>query len=310
MNLGSMIAVIKENPEFALMKGFGRFGIVRHAVKEARSLSQWAKWTTYCNELRRQMDKSILAAFDPDQFAEVLERDGIATGLMLPKMVVDELLRVAETAPCFADRDPRYGFALSARAAAEKALGKPILLAQYFNMDKQAPVVARLRDDPFLRLVAAQYLGSLPTHISTNMWWTFPVNASEEDRIKHAHRFHNDLDDFAFMKFFFYLTDVDADDGAHVCVRGSHRSPLVKKISDNWKLRRYQDEEVQQAYSADHILHIGGPRGTGFAEDTMCIHKGATPVHQPRLVIQFQYALFDYLMQHDNVDERLLARID
>ena len=187
MNLSSMIAVIKENPEFALMKGFGRFGIVRHAVKEARSLSQRAKWTTYCNELRRQMDKSILAAFDPDQFAEVLERDGIATGLMLPKTVVDELLRVAETAPCFADRDPRYGFTLSARAAAEKALGKPILLAQYFNMDKQAPVVARLRDDPFLRLVAAQYLGSLPTHISTNMWWTFPVNASEEDRIKHAH---------------------------------------------------------------------------------------------------------------------------
>jgi len=309
MKLGSIVAVIKENPEFALMKGFGRFGMVRHVVKEARSLSQRTRWISYCDHLRQQMDKSILAAFDPEQFAEVLQRDGIATGLMLPRSVIDELLHVAETAPCFADRDPRYGFGLSGRAEAEKALGKPILLAQYFNMDKHAPVVARLRDDPFLRLVAAQYLGSLPTHISTNMWWTFPVNASEHDLVKHAHRFHNDLDDFAFMKFFFYLTDVDTGDGAHVCVRGSHRSPLVSKTSDNWKIRRYQDDEVRKAYGADRIMHIGGPAGTGFAEDTICIHKASTPVRRPRLVIQFQYALFDYLMQHDNIDERLLKRI-
>ena len=84
MNLGSMIAVIKENPEFALMKGLGRFGVVRSAVKEARSLSQRTRWTAYCDQLRGQMHNSILAAFDPDEFAGVLNQDGVALGLMLP----------------------------------------------------------------------------------------------------------------------------------------------------------------------------------------------------------------------------------
>jgi hypothetical protein len=309
MKLSNMLAVLKSDPAFAIMKGVGRFAPVRRAVTDIRGVSQRSRWLAFCDEQRSRMVTSAFANTDPDAFAAQLSLDGVATGLALPEQCVRELQAVAERSSCYADRDPALGFTLNRRLEAERAIGKPILLAQYFNMDTESSVVSKLRDDPFLRLVAALYLGSLPTHISTNMWWTFPVEASEEDRAKHAHFYHNDLDDFAFLKFFFYLSDVEADDGAHMCVSGSHHAPLIKKVTDHWKIRRYQDDEVEEAYGADRILTIAGPCGTGFAEDTLCIHKGTTPKRSARLVIQFQYALFDYQKQHDNIDPRLLASV-
>lgn len=308
MGLAEKITFVRTYPTFNLMRSVARFGVVRNAVKGARSVSHKSRWDTYCDEQRRRMPESLIQGPSPDTFADTLDRDGVALGLQLSPSAVDELRNIAETSICYADRIPDRGFPPAQREEAERALGKPILLAQYFNLD-QNPIVARLRDDPYLRLVAARYLRSMPTHVSTNMWWTFPVVASDEDRRKHAHYFHNDIDDYAFMKFFIYLTDVDADDGAHVCVPGSHREPLIKQTSDYWKIRRYTDEEVAQAYGKDKILYIGGKKGTVFAEDTLCIHKGNTPTRNARLVLQFQYALFDYTIQRDDIDPSRLKRI-
>ena len=309
MNLASMIAVVMSDPGYAFMKGAGRFAPIRKAVSEVRGFSQRSRWSAFCDLQRSRLSESAFQNVDPDAFAKRLVADGVVAGLELPPEYLNKLQNIAKSSVCYADRDPALGFTLDKREEAEKKLGKPILLAQYFNMDAQSEVVAQLRNDPFMLLVAALYLGSLPTHISTNMWWTFAVDATEEDRIKHAHRYHNDLDDFAFLKFFFYLSDVEADDGAHICVAGSHRSPLIKKTSDYWQVRRYDDREVEESYGADRILAIAGQSGTGFAEDTLCIHKGTTPQRRSRLVIQFQYALFDYLKQHDNLDPSLLKRI-
>jgi hypothetical protein len=47
------------------------------------------------------------------------------------------------------------------------------------------------------------------------------------------------------------------------------------------------------------ILEICGAAGTGFAENTLCVHKGRTPSREPRLLLQLQYALFDYGVMHD-----------
>jgi hypothetical protein len=75
--------------------------------------------------------------------------------------------------------------------------------------------------------------------------------------------FHRDVDDFSFVKFFFYLTNVGASDGPHVCVLGSHRRAPVLSWRDRLTLRRYTDE------------------------DTTCVHKGTTPTGNPRLLLQF-----------------------
>ena len=117
------------------------------------------------------------------------------------------------------------------------------------------------------------------------------------------------MDDFKFVKFFFYLTDVNATSGPHVIVRGSHRVKHHASIADALRVRRYTDEEVASAFEPDKIVSITGQAGTGFAEDTLCIHKGETPTKHARLLLQLQYALNDFGIQHDEFDESRLAMI-
>jgi hypothetical protein len=235
-----------------------------------------------------------------------LQKNGVAFGLQLPQDIIEDIRRYTDATPCYADREPTRGLTFDHRTAAEQALGKPILLAQYFNTAEHCPAIARLADDPVLQEIAARYLKSLPTLVGINLWWTFPVNASQEDRANHAHLFHRDVDDFRFFKFFFYLTDVLKGDGAHVCVAGSHRNPPSFKLSDKWIIRRYSDEEISSYYPNETIKEITGAAGTGFAENTLCIHKGLTPTREPRLLLQLQYALYDYGVMHDLRDPSML----
>ena len=65
------------------------------------------------------------------------------------------------------------------------------------------------------------------------------------------------------------------------------------------KIRRYADAEIEQTYDPVAIREICGQAGTGFAENTLCIHKGRTPVRHPRLLLQLQFAMFDYGVMHD-----------
>jgi hypothetical protein len=251
---------------------------------------------------------SCFGDFDRETFVERLRHDGIAPGLKLPDSIVSALFAHAMQSQVFADRKPQLGFRLEDRAIAEACLGKPILVAQYFNTEEHS-AVKDLVEDPVLRWIAGRYLESVPRFVGVNLWWTFPVEPLEKDRDLHAHLFHRDVDDFRFFKFFFYLTPVEPGDGAHVCVVSSHASPPRNRPGDPWNLRRYSDEEIAATFPAERILEICGPAGTGFAENTLCIHKGLTPTDKPRLLLQLQFALFDYGVMHDRRDPISLRQI-
>lgn len=298
-NLQSAIKGLRDKPGYTLMRGLGRFGTIRSAVSGTRSLLHSAATRRRIDDCRERLPQTLFTGVDPERFVSELQRDGVAFGLKLPAADVAEIRRWAEQNACYADRNPTHGFRLDQRPEAERALGKPILVAQYFNTSTDCPAVSRLLQDPFLELIATRYLGSLPTLVGTNLWWTFPVKASEADRSRHAHLFHRDVDDFRFFKMFFYITDVEPGDGAHVCVVGSQAQPPIRKPGDRWNIRRYTDEEIASEYPANRVVEICAPAGTGFAEDTLCIHKGLTPTRTPRLLLQVQYALFDYGVMHD-----------
>jgi hypothetical protein len=74
-------------------------------------------------------------------------------------------------------------------------------------------------------------------------------------------------------------------------------------------IRRYTDDEITSFYPADRIVDIGGGAGEGFAEDTFCIHKGNSPFENPRLLLQFQFTLFDYDAQRDKFGAEQLKLI-
>lgn len=286
-------------PGYTLMRGAARFRSVRELIAGARSTLQDARTHEYLADCEERVAESCFANIDRTGFVQNLRKEGISFGLTLPKEVVDEICAWADQQPCYADRDPELGFRLGERSAAEQRLGKSILLAQYFNTTAECPAISRLAADPVLRWIAASYLGSLPTFVGANLWWTFPVLASEADREEHAHVYHRDVDDFRFFKFFFYLTDVPAGEGAHFCVVASHNHPPQLRAGDRWNIRRYSDEEISSTYPSNLIQEICGSAGIGFAENTLCIHKGSTPKSKARLLLQLQFALFDYGAMHD-----------
>jgi hypothetical protein len=286
-------------PGYTLMRGVARFAAVRQLVAAARGALHARRLRRFLRECDARMGQSAFSLPDRETFVRTLRSQGVALGLRLPDEVVSKIACFAQSGYCHADREEAHGFALRDHPQAQTRLGKPILVAQYFNAAQQCEPIARLAHDPMLQWIAARYLGSLPTLVGVNLWWTFPVDASPQDRDRHAHLFHRDVDDFRFFKFFFYITDVKPGDGGHVCVLGSHRRPPARSWTDRWKLRRYSDAEVHASYPAEAIQEIAGTAGTGFAENTLCLHKGRTPTREPRLLLQLQFALFDYGQMHD-----------
>lgn len=300
---------LRNQPGYTLMRGAARFSTARRLVASTRRAVGGRKAADYLADCGARIAQTQFPAVDRTAFVRTLRTEGLAFGLTVPVATVAAIHAYARQAVCYADRVPAHGFMLDHRSDAERALSKPILLAQYLNTTQDCAAIARLVDDPALQVIACDYLGSVPTFVGANLWWTFPVAAVESDRDQHAHLFHRDVDDFRFFKFFFYLTDVGAGDGAHVCVAGSHRRPPYSGWADRWNIRRYGDDEVAAHYPPERVREILGPAGTGFAENTLCVHKGLTPTRSARLLLQLQYALFDYDAMHDRVDPSRLGRI-
>jgi hypothetical protein len=139
-----------------------------------------------------------------------------------------------------------------------------------------------LLNHPLILETAEAILGCKPLLENVTCWWAFAGRSVA----KGVQRYHRDFDTPRFIKLFLYLTDVDAQSGAHVYVRGSQRSKLLN-------LTRYiTDAEVEATFEADAITTISGPAGTCFLEDTYGVHRAGLPVDRPRLVISAQYNLW------------------
>jgi hypothetical protein len=306
-NVAVVVRTFMKYPGFVLMRSVARFGGVRHAAAWVQSaLREPVK--RYVARLQHRHSEFFENA-DAAELARTVERDGFARGLALPAAAVDELVDFARTNQCWADRDPQLGFLPARIEEARRKVGRPILLAHYFNARRRSALIARLTEDPLLLEVAARYLRTVPKFVGVSLWWSYPTLSDAISRHRAAQMFHFDLDDFKFIKFFFYLTDVDASSGPHVIVRATHREKRQVRRGDALRVRRYSDDEVVAAYGKDRIVSITGPAGTGFIEDTLCIHKGEPPTGRERLVLQVQYALNDFGNQHDDIDESKLAVI-
>ena len=309
VSLAKVIKSFGSNPGYTAMRGLARFESVRRSVTYFHNIFYSRALKQYLDECEENMKNSLFSGVNKDDFFSDLQQNGLAFGLTLPDEVLDGIIRFAEENEVYADRRPDRGFQYTDRPVAEAKLGKPVLVAQYFNTTESCQQIDQLRKDPLLNWIAGKYLGSPPTFVGANLWWTFPVVASDEDRSLHAHFFHRDADDFRFFKYFFYLTDVKENEGAHVCVPGSVHNPPILKRTDKWQFRRYTDDEIETYYGSDKVLEVTGKAGEGFAEDTLCIHKGSTPLTEPRLLLQLQFALFDYGAMSDDIESGKLHKI-
>lgn len=145
--------------------------------------------------------------------------------------------------------------------------------------------VQRLMKDSSLHEIAQEYIGGACVLSSITLWLD-PAYKGEFD----PHIYHYDNDGPKFLKYFFYITDVEADTGAHKFIRGTHNhtKPEQFRIS-----KRYDEKILLDYWGKENEIVFAAPAGTILAEDTAGFHRGSTVKHDYRLLMQFQYALLD-----------------
>lgn len=263
-----------------------------------RTLASWGAGTP-SGDVR----SDVLRTANPRQLSTDLKRDGIALGLQLPPEVLTEILAWANTTPIYGNICKDWGYRQGERSAAEQKLGRKFTVGHYFNTS-ECPAIRRLVDDPLIAELARSYIGANAKYLSTHMWWSYANDVSDKDRNEYAQQYHFDLDDYRFMKFFFYLTDVDLDSGPHTYMRGTHGA---KKMKDLFPMRRFTDREVHDQWGADREVKVEGPAGSGFIVDTFGIHKGTPPRTRDRLVIELEWGRHYYGFGNDEVPQSELS---
>ena len=221
---------------------------------------------------------------DERKIVKDLKKDGFSDlGIALSQEQIDSISKSLKNLKCY-DTAIANGPEVDVNSTNHK-----VQLAQYKREDLvKIEEILDIANDSQILNVVSKYLGLKPTISNINCWWSF----SDRDAAKEAQFFHRDLDDFKFLKIFFYLTDVTDQSGPHIYVKGSH------KVNKLLELRRFSDDEVQDTFTDKNILTLTSPKGSAFIEDTYGIHKGQLPLNGNRLLLQIQYSFMPLFVEN------------
>jgi hypothetical protein len=274
---------LKADPEFFWMKTAARF---ERARARPRDLPPPPALT-----LSTDMIESPAGI---DTVLETIESEGYFVGMRLRPHAVEALLRHCAESVCFGDRRPELPMRLADREHVERALGRKLSVASYFETQNEWPVFRALRDDPWLAILARGYLGEEPLYLRSELAWTFPGERSQAEKIAGAQVFHCDINDFRTLKFFFYLTDVGADSGPHEYIK---KDPLGRKWRHQLMGQRVAslpDGELQRSYGEHRVVRVEGSAGLGFVGDPYTFHRGGVPESGARLLLQLEFGIRRY----------------
>lgn len=233
---------------------------------------------------------SMFGDLKAEAIAKELRETGISIGLMLPPEIHDEIARFGRETPCFGNFERELEFLPGEHTEAERRFGRTILSGHHFERVLQCEAAVAVQKDPLLLDVARHYLGGEAKLITTRTWWSFPTKtASNADLSRASFKFHFDLDDWRMLKFFFYLSDVDANAGPHVYMRGSHNRRRVKHQLT--LLVGHPAEEVLKYYGEENAVTLTGKAGSGFVEDPFGFHMGTLAKDTPRLMMEVGFGV-------------------
>jgi len=273
------------------MSILGRFMIFRSA---ARLFARPAQSVPYDEQA------SLFHVDDTASIVRLLKQDGVYPGISLPEAIKTDIIKFAESHYIYGDLSPELGFLYADKATVEQHLNRQFYAAQYYNTSQACPAIDQLSRDPALLAIARSYLKTEPIFTGSRLWWIFAVDTECYDTSRTVCFYHYDLDDYACLRFFFYLTPIDLSGGPHVCIRGSHRKKKTSYVLS--PVKRRSDREIASYYGEENIVTICGDAGFGFAEDTFIYHKATRPLDRDRLLLQIQFAARDYGNHNDRID--------
>ena len=168
----------------------------------------------------------------------------------------------------------------------------------FFTMQQllEFPHLQELLFEPLFLQVAQEYLRCEPVLDLYAMWWSAPFD--KKATAETAQKYHFDMDRLRFMKIFIYLNDVTPENGPHAYVSESHKK-LPKQFYDD---RRFEDEEIAQAFEPSKIKELCAPEGTIIFADTRALHKGVTLQKGKRLIFQIEFANNLFGAQYPKID--------
>jgi hypothetical protein len=163
------------------------------------------------------------------------------------------------------------------------------LIANLYDFDPhdllENPVIQQLITDESLIAFAQDLLGPSVRLQNVSMWWS---NADFHNVSQNAaaQLYHVDMDTIKWVKVFFYLTDVTAENGPHCYIARSH----IKAPNEVYREGRIEDEEIATHFKPSDIVEIVGPAGTIIAANTIGLHKGKALEKGERLMMQITFA--------------------
>lgn len=296
---------LTQYPQWFVMRKLARFHFVRSWAFACAVRSQQSDYKTFSAFAPTAVEPSV-EEVDASLITDCLLSKGMFAGLQLLEPVRQEIVDFAYSSTCYGNKNPKWGFPVKRLEEAQALCDRPILTAGYFNSEQHCPAIKALRQDPNLLAIAAAYLQTTPVHVSSSLWWSFPVKSNILQQSKAAQVFHCDIDDYRFLKFFFYFSDVDNESGPHTYICGSHtKKPLLQQCLRG----RATESFLLNYYGRSNVKELCGSSGWGFVEDSFGYHKGAPPRTKPRLMLQIEFAMRDYGTQQDHFEEAQLERL-
>lgn len=270
--------------EGKLYFAMGRFRTVRRSYSAWRHVRQHLSPPQQVNGVAA--GPSLFAAHDKRTIVDTLRRDGIYVGLQLPPAIIDEVVSFARTAPLtrWAEEDSfTYADVTNGRLPS----GDAVVVGSVRDPEA-CPAVLRVKNDPKLREFVSAYLGYVPQQVRVVLFWNFASTLTPEERAKvhQANNYHYDVDGYNWLYTQFFMTDVDADSGPHIIIKGSHRDKPLHLLFSSVK---QPDSAIHGYYGANRETVIEGPAGLGFIEDTSSFHKAVEPRKRDRLLLQYVF---------------------
>lgn len=266
----------------------GRFSTVRKTYSLYQKSRQAPNPNSYKHQLQPR-ESTLFPQIFPAICAQEMREQSVSFGMQLPAEMVNQVYQYACQNLLY---EPGFEGEFYADDVKNGTLpdGRPVLRGLVKN-PTHCPVVEEVAQDPVLLEIAHQYLQYWPTKVTRHLTWTFvsSLPVDEQKRLFLPLSYHYDVGGYNFMSAYFYITDMDAQTGAHVMIKGSHDKKPIHTLFAAWSGRQ-PDQVVLDYYGKENEILIEGKAGFGFVQDPSCYHKLLSPLKTRRLLLQIRYA--------------------
>jgi hypothetical protein len=273
-----------EGMEKLLPWSLGRFATVRRIYGQTLGAAQAVGAVP---GLKAVTKESLFPGRSASQLARGLASDSAFFGLTIPQPQLGALIEAIDRSHCVSWGTHRRFRPSELNAEGRLPDGTPVILADVEGIGLD-PTARRIATDPLLLSALEIHLGYRPVQVDVRALKSFVCSVSDDERraVQQTIDYHFDVHSYSFGYANFYLSDVDADSGAHVMVLGSHRDKPVAWLFDS---SRRSDPEIEKYYPADRIRTITGRAGVGFLQDSSCYHKVLRPKGRVRTMLHVRY---------------------